>query len=1424
MRVPVIERRFWRSRGTECKLSSDEGFLVDPDQKWGETLNPGLVTLVGLRELPCAILLGESGMGKSTALSTVYGTEPVSHQGNVLTKRVDLGLVGASQELRNRIFGPDVAAALSMNGGVVELILDSLDECAVPHPADVIVDELRGHKAALASLRLRIACRSAFWPASVEAVLTELFGNEHYVYELCPLREADAASIAAARGANSKAFIQIVRDKALTPLAARPITLSLLAQSYARDPEHFAATPAELYGLGMELLVQEPSDRRNESPTPVRVPDDVKLAAAERLGTVSVLSGRRQLATRTATDDQDGLLSYAETVKCLSNGVDLHQFRPSEVADALFYGSALFSTGGAERVRWGHASYADYLAAKCMTDRGMSPKKVAELMFTRDGRKRVVRQLRPVAAWLSAMEPEIRALLVNEDPDVAFTEQVPPGPMNNGEKEVLLRSLLRQHEQPDVQSVDFGLRSRLGTLYYPTVSQLLQPYLADNTRPLPARKLAVLAVQTMKLDCLVGLCLRISLDRDEPDGLRNLAVDAVSAIGSNDTRQVLRSLVLASERPVDESLDVLGPALDALWPQLLTVQELFESLVVPRESTLGDYEYFLTYKLVPSLAQRDYVCALNWVANLDAAWLACFAAESLVDAIIRGAWQLAVGDSGKFPVAEFAAAYWHLVAQRDSSLLWQHGETDHGIFLNGPLELRHAVVGSVLEQSGFSKDAAFAVRSCSTPLVCPDDFPWLVDSLAESGEPAEREVLAQVATYLFRPTSLPQIEALLSHMNVAELHERFKGWVDPVELQSDAASAMRADEERNRQFEKERADDERKRAERDAEKPTLATVSRMAETILNDSAKTAFQRWYAFYHTIVAASPECKQYIGESLFVSGLSAWKVLSPSVQAAAMACTRDYLDEVDPEVDKWIGADKPPTYGVLYGLPCFVLAVETSGEAQVPDRLVERWLPAFLTCTSGWSKNESSELADLLANLAAQKQDLASSTVQTFLHRCMSEEHPSQAVLERIELLWNEEIAQVVLSTAQKADIGENLLSWCLTTLCSKDVPGAEQIAVTLVKQGALQDVAAAELKRAVIGAMALVETRSDWWTLVHETLHQSRELWRSFVQRVSSVSFYEKPDVLKGLSGDQAGILYQWIRDAFPEIGDAFEAGAHCVTPIEQVGDLSRTLLNRLAEGRDVASVEALRDIRNHFAEERWLNRVVSEAEDNLAANTWSPPSVDDVIELLDVHEKRYVESGDNLLDVLEEQLGELQQRLHGETPAWPQLWNENGQDWTPKEETRVSDWVKEGLELSLVGRHIIVNREVEIRRGAGPEVPGERTDIKVDATREHAPNVEAIIEVKGCWNPELLTSMRDQLARRYLAENKCHHGIYLVAWFNCDTWSVKDSRKKVALRRERVELEQLLLNQAELLRADGYFIRVKFLNCCPPHACPEPVQG
>lgn len=91
----------------------------------------------------------------------------------------------------------------------------------------------------------------------------------------------------------------------------------------------------------------------------------------------------------------------------------------------------------------------------------------------------------------------------------------------------------------------------------------------------------------------------------------------------------------------------------------------------------------------------------------------------------------------------------------------------------------------------------------------------------------------------------------------------------------------------------------------------------------------------------------------------------------------------------------------------------------------------------------------------------------------------------------------------------------------------------------------------------------------------------------------------------------------------------------------------------------------------------------------------------------------------------------------------------------------------------------MNREVVIRSKKGEE-PGQRTDIQVDAIRQSGDGsidvVTAIIEAKGSWNDKLDHAMRTQLRDRYLAESHCHHGLYLVGWFNCNDWDTDDGRR------------------------------------------------
>lgn len=79
----------------------------------------------------------------------------------------------------------------------------------------------------------------------------------------------------------------------------------------------------------------------------------------------------------------------------------------------------------------------------------------------------------------------------------------------------------------------------------------------------------------------------------------------------------------------------------------------------------------------------------------------------------------------------------------------------------------------------------------------------------------------------------------------------------------------------------------------------------------------------------------------------------------------------------------------------------------------------------------------------------------------------------------------------------------------------------------------------------------------------------------------------------------------------------------------------------------------------------------------------------------------------------------------------------------------------------------------------------------------------IIEAKGCWYQRLYKEMEAQLAGRYLRDNRCRHGLYLVGWFYCPQWDPEDLRQKMAARRdldstqERLEARALELSQGDL---------------------------
>ena len=142
----------------------------------------------------------------------------------------------------------------------------------------------------------------------------------------------------------------------------------------------------------------------------------------------------------------------------------------------------------------------------------------------------------------------------------------------------------------------------------------------------------------------------------------------------------------------------------------------------------------------------------------------------------------------------------------------------------------------------------------------------------------------------------------------------------------------------------------------------------------------------------------------------------------------------------------------------------------------------------------------------------------------------------------------------------------------------------------------------------------------------------------------------------------------------------------------------------------------------------------------------------------------------------------------QVPAVARLWNYEGMgrsrtNFAPKDEEDLSDELARWLRDDLARKGVILNREVQLRRG-------KRADVIVDAisaVENCIKQISIVIEVKGCWNRDVKHAIRTQLVDDYLATNGLTHGIYLVGWYSC---ARPANSGKTSVRSRRAGLKSL----------------------------------
>ncbi|RMH03024.1 MAG: hypothetical protein D6704_13190, partial [Nitrospirae bacterium] len=739
-------KRFWCPRGSTIDLS-DAGFLSDPDTQYRRVLNKDLVTLSSiLLGSPCAILLGEPGMGKSHELRRAE--EILTTQGHKVL-RLDLGEYGNESELERDLFGSETFNQWLAGNQQLSLLLDSLDEgrMVIQRLAEWLVRKLRRLKRDhLDRLSLAIACRTAAWPQSFEQDLKEIWGDSVNCYALAPLCRKDVQAAAEANDIPPKTFLDAIHHSATVPLAIKPVTLEMLLRHF----QQHGALPAdqlELYRKGLLALCEETNDRRRDSTIARATDAQHRYAIARYLAAVMVLSNNPAIWTGSIASAPEGTLPLG----ILSGEVSMDN-RMWRITEAMLYdtlNTGLFSARGNRLVSWAHRTYAEFLAAEYIAG-SRDPLTLFKQLFVHDGH--IVPQLEETAAWLAAMTRDVFDWILEHDPAVLLRGSVIfPHP---SQKENLVDRALAFADRNELNWRSLEVRRGLSRLEHSNLAPQLRPYLSHEHAS-SARGLAIEIAEACRTKDLQNDLLSIALDISEETFLRKLAARAVREIADNETKAELKPLL---DDPNDEDDELRGFALQALWPDHLTANELFEHLTAPKRSSFfGAYQFFLNCVLPERLRLEDLPIALEWVQQLpDYPRGSENRFEKLVDRIALLAWEESENPE---------------VRIRFANHVLRKAKTYSNIFGNDPFNplpynpfeqdqhKRRMLVREILPHVQSDNDAT-RLAWCEPRLVLAQDVEWLLAQLAQSPED-QKSKWARLIRYTFNHNDPAHVDAIL---------------------------------------------------------------------------------------------------------------------------------------------------------------------------------------------------------------------------------------------------------------------------------------------------------------------------------------------------------------------------------------------------------------------------------------------------------------------------------------------------------------------------------------------------------------------------------------------------------------------------------------------------------------------------------------
>jgi predicted NACHT family NTPase len=1208
-------KRFWCPRSSQIDLHDHGGYLTDPESEYGKYYNPDLVGLEVIADIPCLVLLGEPGIGKSQELINLKNYAAKNLDSN--NKILELNLRSCTS-LKEDLFKDEQFIGWEKGTHRLYLFLDSLDEglLQIKNIATQLVDTFTRdqYRDKLSRLYIRIACRTAVFPNILEEGLKELWKESNLgIYELAPLRRIDVQASVKAHSLDTDYFLNEVERKNVVPFAVKPITLKFLLNTFQKHHGQFPPeqTLSDLYLAGCKALCEEQNLSRRASKRTGKLKVEQRLIVAARIAAVTIFANR--FAVWTEAD-----LGNVPTKDILLEKLCLGNEARDTIEEVLDTG--LFSSRGFSRMGWAHQTYAEFLAAWYLKQHNLELGQVLNLIIHPD--QRVVPQLQETAAWLASMIPEVFQEIIKTDPDILLQSDIATA--SDIDKASLVESLLQAYDEDKLPYAPFRFW-QYQHLSHAGLSNQLRKYIIDSNKNTSSRLTAINIAKTCKVNAVQESLVDVALNFQDNYQVRVHAISAVSEFCEEDIKSRLKSLAI-DDIEYDPEDDLKGYALQALYPTQISTEEVLKSLRSPNRQIFGgSYQNFLAEIFTEHLQPNNLLVALRWVEEQPDRRDLHYPFSELSDSILKKAWEY-TEDLTVLPA--FAKVV--LVRMEKYSAIIQ---SDYSEFKQQILEndsKRRKLIDAVISIIPNSEKNIW-ISLCNSQYnhnqltLQETDFLWLFEKLEAASERHVQEIYANLIYQQFMQAARNDADAASaiiefgSHSSI--LREKFSlELAPPIELGSQRAKEEKARYEESQRF--------------------LANLSKRDPIPLLEPPPK--QRVIAVLEKIEAEKPELWWQLPTEMSLEPTSShyhfcdkpdltefpgWIEAEVDTRKRVIETAKAYLDVGQSDIKKTLNTnhfthDEFAAYQALY----LLLKQEPEFLSTVSSQIWMKWTPVILKHTGFCFGDIQKDIygKEILRRAYEINSDRFIDILIDFIHQQNYKCHTLYDfdIYRSAKDLLDLPLVIPVFEKLKDQDLTADLLEVILKDLFVYDPEESKRFATSFIKPSSL-DLEESKA-RAVVAACMLIMNHIDdssWsllWTLVQKNNQFGREIFESIAFQAAHEGQIEKQ-----LKEEYLADLYIFLSQQYPEIEQPQTKAQELrgiQAQIQEKPDSVRMWRNyipqRLQERGTPEACEAFRKIIRKLPElaDELQCRLV---ETKAAARriTWNPPQPEDILRLV-----------------------------------------------------------------------------------------------------------------------------------------------------------------------------------------------------------------